>query len=73
LLPLTPWRLFWLVALVGVVGGGIFGFVRGLSYLPTLPFAVIEGAILIGVPVALLGLVASGLWTLGHWIRRLST
>jgi hypothetical protein len=65
-----PWRILTVVALVGVIGGGIFGFVRGLNYLPTLPFAVIEGGILFGVPAAVLGLLLVGAWSFGGAVRR---
>ena len=60
-----PWRILVIATFVGVLGGGIWGFVRGLYHLPTVPFAVVEGAILFGVPAALVGLVATGLWSLG--------
>jgi hypothetical protein len=65
-----PWRLVAVCALVGVVGGAIFGFVRGLDYMPTLPFAVVEGAILLGVPTSFLGLLLAGGWWLGTNARR---
>lgn len=56
---------YWLVCgLVGIVGGAVVGFARGLSYLPTLPFAIIEGAILVGVPATVLGLMLVGCWLL---------
>ena len=45
---------------VGAGAGAVWGFVRGLAYLPTLPVAIIEGAILLGVPAALSGLVVGG-------------
>jgi hypothetical protein len=51
---------------VGFAAGAVVGFALGLSYLPTLPFAVVEGAILIGVPCTLLGLVVAGGW----WVVR---
>jgi len=60
-----PWRVFVLAVVVGVVGGAVFGFVRGLSHLPTLPFAIVEGAFLFGIPAALLGLLLAGAWSLG--------
>ena len=69
-LPAMPWRILVVVAIAGAVGGGFFGVVRGLSYLPTLPFAMVEGAILFGVPAALLGLVLVGGWTIGTSVRR---
>jgi hypothetical protein len=65
-----PWRLVAVCALVGVFGGAIVGFVRGLDYLPTLPFAVVEGAILLGVPTSVLGLLLTGGWGLGTKARR---
>lgn len=65
-----PWRLLAICALVGVVGGAVVGFVRGLSYLPTLPFAIVEGAILIGVPASIVGLVLVGCWWLIASVRR---
>jgi hypothetical protein len=67
-----PWRILVIATLIGVVGGGIFGFVRGLAYLPTLPFAVVEGGILFGVPAAVLGLLLAGVWWLGSAARRRS-
>jgi hypothetical protein len=67
-----PWRIFVLVTLAGVIGGGVFGFVRGLHYLPTLPFAVIEGGILFGVPAVVTGLLITGAWSLGSAVRRRS-
>lgn len=65
-----PWRLFLACSAVGVVGGAIVGVVRGSNYLPTLPFAVIEGAFLIGIPSAVLGLVLAGVWSLGTTVHR---
>ena len=63
-----PWRLAVVCAAAGVLAGATFGFVRGLDYIPTLPFAIVEGAILIGFPSCLLGLLLAGCWLLG--IRR---
>ncbi len=40
--------------------GAVWGFGRGLSYLPTLPFAVVEGGLLFVVP-GLVPAVAAGL------------
>ena len=57
--PQMPWRVAAVLALAGLGVGAVFGFVRGLSYLPTLPVAVVEGALLFGVPAALVGLVAA--------------
>ena len=51
------WRLLSLCSAAGVAGGATLGLARGSEYLPTLPFAIIDGSILIGVPSALLGLV----------------
>ena len=65
-----PWRILVSATLIGVVGGGIFGFVRGLHYLPTLPVAVVEGAILFGVPASLVGLLGTGVWSLAKAARR---
>lgn len=65
-----PWRLLALCGLVGVGGGAIVGFARGLTYLPTLPFAVVEGAILFGVPASLVGVLLVGCWSLVTGSRR---
>jgi uncharacterized membrane protein YsdA (DUF1294 family) len=65
-----PERLLLVPVLVGVVGGAIFGFVRGLHYTPTLPFAVVEGAILFGVPACILGLLLAAGWSLGAIVHR---
>lgn len=65
-----PWRILAVVALIGGAGGAIFGLVRGFSYLPTLPFAIIEGSILFGVPASVLGLLLTGLWSLGAAMHR---
>lgn len=64
-----PWLLLLALTAVGIVGGGAFGFIRGLDYLRTLPFAVVEGGILFGVPAALLGLVLAGAWWLAALLR----
>jgi hypothetical protein len=69
-LPPMPWRLLVVCGLVGVVGGAIVGFARGLSYLPTLPFAIVEGAALLGIPASVLGLVMVGSWLLVTRTRR---
>jgi hypothetical protein len=55
---------------LAMVGGAVFGFVRGLDHLPTLPFAVIEGATLIGVPGSVAGTGVAGLITLGRHLYR---
>ena len=65
-----PWLLLVVCALVGVVGGAVVGFARGFSYPPTLPFAIVEGAVLVGVPAAVLGLLSVGCWTLVRSARR---
>ena len=65
-----PGRLLTGCAFAGVVSGAILGFVRGLDYTPTLVFAIVEGAILFGVPAALLGLLLAGGWSLGTRLRR---
>ena len=41
---------------MGVMGGAILGLIRGLDYRPTVIFAVVEGAVLCGLPAAILGL-----------------
>jgi uncharacterized membrane protein YjjB (DUF3815 family) len=68
LLPM-PWRILAVCGLAGVVGGAIFGLVRGLSYPPTVAFAIVDGAILIGAPAAVLGLLCVGLWSLAKRTR----
>jgi hypothetical protein len=65
-----PWRLVVACASLGIIGGAILGFIRGLNYIPTLFFAVIEGAILFGVPAALLGLLLVACWSLATSVRR---
>jgi hypothetical protein len=66
-----PWRLVTVCGVVGVTGGAIFGFIRGLDHVPTLPFAIVEGAILFGVPCCLVGLLsASGWWLATNGRRR---
>jgi hypothetical protein len=64
-----PWRIAVVAATVGVLGGAIFGFIRGLSYLPTLPIAILEGGILFGVPAVFFGLLVTGAWSLGSTVR----
>jgi hypothetical protein len=66
--PPMPWRLYAVCAAAGCLAGAILGFVRGLSYLPTLPVAIVEGGLLIGVPASLLGLVLTGAYA--AWPRR---
>ena len=65
-----PWRVVLIASTLGLLGGAVFGFVRGLYYLPTLPFAIIEGGILCGVPMTVIGLLIGGIWSLGRVIRR---
>lgn len=69
-LPPMPWRLPVVLALVAGFAGAVFGLVRGLSYVPTLPFAIVEGCLLFGVPAALLGFVLAGCWSVGSRLRR---
>ena len=64
-----PWRILVVVAIAGVLAGTVFGFVRGLGHLATLPFAIVEGGILFGVPAALLGLLLVGVWTASTGLR----
>jgi len=63
-------RLVAVSALVGVACGAVFGFVRGLDHPPTLAFAVVEGAILFGVPSWLFGLLLAGAWWIAMSVRR---
>lgn len=65
-----PWRVLVVLVLVGGSSGAVIGFVRGLSYLPTLAFAVVEGGILFGFPAMVLGLLFVGLWTISSGMRR---
>jgi len=58
------------LAVLGVVVGAIVGFFLGLAHLPTLPFAIIEGAILFGVPATVLGLLLAGALRVALSIRR---
>lgn len=67
----TPWRLFCGWLLLATSAGVVWGFVRGLHYLPTLPFALIEGGIIFAVPASLSGLIVVGSWyTSTHLIPR---
>jgi hypothetical protein len=52
-------RMAWVTTLVVCMAGAAWGLQRGLSYPPTVAFAVIEGALLALVPGIVLGLVAS--------------
>ena len=47
----------------GAAAGAVLGLVRGLSYLPTLPVAIVEGGILFGVPASASGLLLGGVWS----------
>jgi hypothetical protein len=69
MLPAMPWRVLAVCALLGALVGAIVGFILGLHHLPTLPFAIIEGAILFGVPASLLGVLLVGCWSLRRSIR----
>jgi hypothetical protein len=65
-----PLRLVRGFGIAGVVAGAIFGFVRGLGYSPTLVFAIVEGAILFGVPACILGLLLAGVWSVASMLRQ---
>jgi len=65
-----PWRILVVAALAGAIGGAVFGFIRGLGYLPTLPFAIAEGGILVGIPAAFFGLLLVAAWSLASAVRR---
>jgi hypothetical protein len=69
-LPPMPWRLLVFCSVSGVAGGVVLGFVRGLRYLPTLPFALVEGGILIGAPATVAGLVVVAGWGLAERLGR---
>lgn len=66
---LTPWRVVAYCLLTGLGSGAILGFVLGLHYLPTLPFAIVEGASLVGAPALLLGLLLAGAWWVALSVR----
>lgn len=66
-----PWRLFCGWVCVATCAGVTWGFVRGLHYLPTLPFALIEGGIIFGAPASVLGLLLVGVWYTGSRLIRL--
>jgi hypothetical protein len=66
----TSVRLWVACGYAGLIGGAIFGFVRGLQHLPTLPFAIVEGAMLFGVPAFILGMFLAAGWSLGALVRR---
>lgn len=65
-----PWRLLVVCTALGVAAGVVLGFVRGLGYTPTLPFALGEGAVIVGVPATILGLLLVAVWSAGSFIRR---
>lgn len=67
-IPLFP-RCVIVSSALSLIAGVIFGLVRGINYLPTLPVAIIEGAIIVGVPLAVLGVLVSGAITLAAEIR----
>jgi len=56
---------------LALLGGGVWGFVRGLDYLPTLPVAVTEGAIIVGVPGCIAAAILAGLISAVHRVYRL--
>jgi hypothetical protein len=45
---------------------GVWGFVRGVGYPPTVAFAVVEGGVVFAVPGLLVGLLAGLLAALRH-------
>jgi hypothetical protein len=53
------------MALFALVGG-VWGFVRGIGYPPTVAFAVVEGAFIFAVPGLLLGTLVGLLAALRH-------
>jgi hypothetical protein len=61
-----------LVTVLAAAGGAVTGFALGVSYLPTLPFAVVEAAVLASFPGALLGLVVGTFVVLVRHVRRTS-
>ena len=65
-----PWRLLVACVVAGVISGATFGFFRGLRYLPTLPFAIGEGAILFSVPAFVLGIVLVAGWRVAAAVHR---
>jgi hypothetical protein len=64
-----PWPLLAGCALIGIIGGATFGFVRGLDHTATLVFAIVEGAILFGIPASLVGLLLCGGWWITVGVR----
>lgn len=70
MLPAMPWRMLAVCAPLGGLVGAIVGFIRGLQHLPTRPFAIIEGAILFGVPASLLGVLLVGWWSMVRSVRQ---
>jgi hypothetical protein len=69
-LPPGPLSAAVLCASIGVGGGMIFGVVRGLAYLPTLPFAIVEGGLLFGIPAGILGLLVMSVWMATRAVSR---
>lgn len=52
--PMSPYLRVLLVGVVlALAAGAVFGLVRGLSYPPTVAAAIVEGALLIGVPASI--------------------
>ena len=64
-----PVHLFACFAAAGVLAGVLLGAVLGRNYLSTLPFALVEGGILVGVPVAAVGGLAAGVWGLARRLQ----
>jgi hypothetical protein len=58
------------MATTGAALGAVVGLILGTRYLPTLPFAVVEGALFGLVPATLLGLLVAGSWSLARRARR---
>jgi hypothetical protein len=54
-------RTAWATTLVVCLVGAGWGLQRGLSYPPTVAFAILEGALLLALPGIALGLVAGSL------------
>lgn len=59
---LSPFvRWFTIGSALAFLAGGVWGFVRGLDYLPTLPVAIIEGGFIIGVPGSIVATMVAGI------------